>query len=301
MTRRPRSRSGGPPLAVRLSLALALALPGCCTLIEPPEPEDYPRRRDVDPTPRPGDVDLGVAAYPRAEPDGKPSRFRFPAPPLRPKYYRAAYALTDAERRDLRDSLARFASSVGYSPSGKDKFSWSPPAGCNRDMRCVFEAIVARNAADIEPLAERFRRRAREANLTSLEAAQLVMSFVQHIKYEIPRESPFGVLPPAIVVSDKRGDCDSKALLALLILRHLGIDSVILSSDAHRHAMLGIALPTQGTTIEYGGRRYAFTEATAPGWPIGRMDPKLTRPNDWRVTPIRVKASPAKAPKKKTR
>src|SRR5262249_37555041 len=113
-----------------IALSLPVAIAGCCTIVEPPEPEEPPRRREADPTPRPGDVDLGVATYPPGERAARPARFRFRVPLLEPKYYRAAYVLSDAERHDVRTALTRYAESVGYRQSGSDRFTWTPPPGC---------------------------------------------------------------------------------------------------------------------------------------------------------------------------
>lgn len=62
------------------------------------------------------------------------------------------------------------------------------------------------------------------------------------------------------------------------------LDAVLLESQAHRHGAVGIAVPATGTSVTYEGRRYAYGETTARGWPIGRAPPDmLTPPNDWTV------------------
>jgi hypothetical protein len=93
------------------------------------------------------------------------------------------------------------------------------------------------------------------------------------------------------VVSEKRGDCDSKALLGHMLMGELGIDSMLISSQVHKHSMLGVALPSGGTTFTYRGRRYAFVECTAEGSPIGHINRELLSPNDWRPVPIAVRAA----------
>ncbi|HVY45778.1 MAG TPA: hypothetical protein VHB21_07865, partial [Minicystis sp.] len=226
---------------------------------------------------------------PRAAEAGRPARYRFRAPPLEPPMYRAAYALSEGERRGVREAFKRFAGSLGFEKLDKDRFRWQAPPGCALDLHCVYEAAAARSGADLAPLAGLFRAHAKAKKLTSLEAADLVVSFVQSIHYEVPDE-PFGLLAPALVASEGRGDCDSKSLLALVLLHELGIDGVLLTSDAHHHAMLGVPLPVDGTSLELAGRRYAFTECTAVGWPIGRVDPMLLHPDDWRATKVRFRA-----------
>ncbi len=71
------------------------------------------------------------------------------------------------------------------------------------------------------------------------------------------------MLAPEPIVSLKHGDCDSKSLLAHILLEKLGYDTVMLSSNSHSHSMLGIALPASGEKMHYGGRDYAFADARA--------------------------------------
>jgi len=163
-------------------------------------------------------------------------------------------------------------------------------------MRCAYNNIASRSGADLQPLVERFRARQKAANLNTADLAALIVTFVQNIRYEVPKDSPFGILPPPLVVAEERGDCDSKSLLALMLLRSFGIDSVVMSSNAHRHAVLAIALPTNGTKVTYAGRQYAITEMTAKGSPIGHLNASLLRPNDWKVIPVTYATAPAPKP-----
>jgi hypothetical protein len=116
-----------------------------------------------------------------------------------------------------------------------------------------------------------------------------VITFVQEIHYRIPDEEPFGVKAPALVVKDAEGDCDSKSLLAHIILRSLGIGSVLISSEAHKHTMLGLAQPAAGRSFTWQGRKYAFVELTAKRSPVGHVNPQLLRPNDWQVVAMNYK------------
>jgi hypothetical protein len=271
------------------ALLAALSLAGCCNVVEVEPPPERRRPRPVDPTPQPTDVDLGLGAFPRGS-TGAPTRYRFEVRPLEPKIYRAAYALSEAEHRELRAAYMAWARSVGFEKVDRERFRWHPPAGCGSDLACVFDVAASREAPDLAPLADLFRARGRDARLNTLQVAELVVGFVQAIQYEVPDE-PFGLLPPALVAAERRGDCDSKSLLALVLLRALGIDAVMLESEAHHHAMLGVGLPAPGATLELQGRRYAFTECTAVGWPIGQIDPRLLHPNDWRAAKVHFSRS----------
>lgn len=57
---------------------------------------------------------------------------------------------------------------------------------------------------------------------------------------------------------------------------------MIISSDAHRHALVGIEIPSSGSSFELNGHRYAYAETTARGAPLGWVAPRVLSPNDWR-------------------
>jgi len=272
-------------LLVAASITAALGATGCCRIIEAVLTEPEPEASPTGPA-----QELGTAAYPAGSPPAGAAIHTWNAKRLPPGTFRLGYALAPGEASDVESDYRRFADDVHFVNESKGKFRWVPPAGCAGDLHCVYENIVARDRADLMPLVERFRARRTEAKLGTMDLAWLVVTFVQSIKYEIPEKEPFGILPPALVATQKRGDCDSKTLLGLILLKEMGIDGVLLSSAAHTHAMLGVALPAQGTKMTYAGRDYMFTEMTAKGSPIGHINPDLLKPNDWRVVPFKYPA-----------
>jgi hypothetical protein len=273
-------------------VVLALGSTGCCRIISAILEQGAER----EPSPTGPALELGLAAYPAGTPAHATSHTWFDKG-LRPDTYRLGYALAPAEASAVDGDLQAWSRKVGYESESKDRFRWRPPAGCEQGFACVYQSIAARNLADVEPIVARFRARGRDARLSTWELTELVVTFVQAIPYEIPEQEPFGVLPPALVASQRKGDCDSKALLAHMILHGLGVDTMMVGSSAHHHEMLGIALPSQGTKFTYGGRDYAFTEMTAKGSPIGHINPKLLSPDDWKPVPFSFpKAAAAPAP-----
>jgi hypothetical protein len=74
--------------------------------------------------------------------------------------------------------------------------------------------------------------------------------------------------------------------LAIMLLRMVDIDAVMLVSQTARHAMVGVGLPIGRDRITHRGRSYALVEVTYPNWPIGQMPPKYASRPDWRVVPI---------------
>jgi hypothetical protein len=262
------------------ALVLALGASGCCRILSFDDSEAR------DPPPGAPALELGVASFPAGTPPARATTQTWFARKLKPDTYRVGYALEPGEGRAIDDDLQAYAREMNYQRGEGGKFTWRPLKECTGNLRCVFAHLAARNRKDVLPLAERFRKRGRDAKLSTLDLTTLVVTYVQSIPYEIPAQEPFGVLPPALVASRRKGDCDSKSLLCHMLLHELGIDSVMTDSNAHHHTMLGIALPVPGTKFTVGGREYAFTEMTAKGSPIGHINSRLLSPNDWKPAPF---------------
>lgn len=279
----------------RIELVAALLLFGCNTDfrglsldLTPDKPEPTPVEIDEDdngpdkkkpvPAPKKGVVDLGTAVYPDKTPTKGAVAYTFSVPPN----HRLAYRLGDAEKKSIEAFYAAFAKSVQYKRIGPKVFQWAPPPGCPPDMSCVYKKLITRTHDAVYELAKQLKKRADAAKLNASQLAQIALAYVQAIPYQIPDE-PFGLLAPPLVVMNQRGDCDSKALLLYMLLNSLGIETVILSSKAHKHSMVGIALPTEGTSFRWKGRKYAFAEVTAKNAPLGFMPPEVSSPNDWVV------------------
>ena len=160
-------------------------------------------------------------------------------------------------------------------------------ANCQSEYwSCVYSEVFQRNATDLVPLLDRISRGLDEQQWNAVEATRWLLRFVQDIPYRIPENHAFGVLPPALVASQNWGDCDSKSLLLLHLLRRVGIDAQITVSNIHKHAMVGVFVPTSGATFRYRNRDYAWAETTSNA-PLGWISPEMLRPNDWEVTPVR--------------
>ena len=111
--------------------------------------------------------------------------------------------------------------------------------------------------------------------------ANYVLGFVQSIPYS-PLESRItssgaGFNPPAKLLWENQGDCDSKMTLTATILRALmpRIDMVMIYID--QHAFIGIAIPGEAgeMTIDYQGITYLLAEPTGPAlYPLGALAPE---------------------------
>jgi transglutaminase-like putative cysteine protease len=238
-------------------------------------------------------TDLGVVLLPPQTPADAARHYDWRAESLRPADYKLGFGLSASLAQHYALGLKDYAAGLHYRSLAQDRFSFRAPPGCERlPMACVYAELMRSNAPPVRALGERFAARVRSQRLSAPQAAELIVSFVQGIRYDVPHEQPFGVLPPALVPAQDRGDCDSKALLGAMLLRHVGIDAVVLSSERLGHAALGVGLPGPGTHFELDGRRYRYAEVTAAGWPIGMMPPKYDLPRLWTVLPVAHGVSP---------
>ena len=126
----------------------------------------------------------------------------------------------------------------------------------------------------------------KENNLDDREFVELVIRLIQEIPYEIPEEKRYGLSSPEEVISENRGDCDSKSVLAAVLFKRFGIDSVILLSPYYEHAMLGLGYPGLGDYKQYRSRPYYFVEMTRPGWRIGQLPDEVGNAEKWFVVPL---------------
>lgn len=232
-------------------------------------------------------VDLGAVLLPPGTSPQGARNYEWKVQGISPPQHYVSYGLGPELAGALEAQHTSFGRRLRYRSLGNERFTYNAPAGCSADMRCIYEELMRTNAEPVQALGERFVASIRERGLDAAQATQLIVGFVQRIRYELPQDSPFGIVPPALVPAQDRGDCDSKALLAVMLLRQAGIDAVVLYSDPLAHAAVGVGLPGgSGTRLRHGGRSYQYAEVTAEGWPLGMIPPQYDKPRLWKVLPL---------------
>jgi hypothetical protein len=94
------------------------------------------------------------------------------------------------------------------------------------------------------------------------EVARRVLSWVQGFSYERD-EKGMDFVPPLVSAYEGRGDCDSRAVVAAVLLERLGIDAILMVSREYSHAMLGVDVPGGGQRFAFNGKKYLVGETTA--------------------------------------
>jgi hypothetical protein len=201
--------------------------------------------------------------------------------------FEVAYGLSNELRNEAERHLQALAERYNYQQTEGNRFTYVPPGECeSMPWRCIFREVGEANQGDLAALTSLFRSYQQTHQLDARRTVELVMSFVQAIEYRLPTESPFGLLPPALILTDGSGDCDSKSLLGAMILERLGIDCVILYSGPLEHAALGVSVPSTGQSFSHDGVKYFYVESTNTGWGIGKMPPEYNKPKQWQVVPF---------------
>ena len=91
---------------------------------------------------------------------------------------------------------------------------------------------------------------------------------------------PFGVYSPFEFAYKKTGDCDTRSLLAFTLLKEMGFDVAVMTSNSEGHSVLGITLgdPSRYSTgRNMYGKKYVLWELTSPNW---RLEYPVEG-NDW--------------------
>lgn len=107
-----------------------------------------------------------------------------------------------------------------------------------------------------------------------------LLSWVQSIPYDRlsnrADNNGGGFLPPAVLLAQNKGDCDSKSVLTAAIARGFLPDTPMILVLLPRHALLGVALAPQAgdQTLSYDGKSYVLFEPTGPAkLPMGEVAP----------------------------
>ncbi|MBN2618346.1 MAG: hypothetical protein JXR64_08570, partial [Spirochaetales bacterium] len=81
------------------------------------------------------------------------------------------------------------------------------------------------------------------------------------------------------------GDCDARSLVLGLLLKKFGIESLLLTSEIAKHAIIAVDIPGDGLNYKYNGKEYLEIELTKKTL-IGEIDESISNPDIW--TPVEM-------------
>jgi hypothetical protein len=110
------------------------------------------------------------------------------------------------------------------------------------------------------------------------------LSWIQDFSYQRTGTLADFLSPLSVAISAS-GDCDSRALFYAEILRHFGLDAIVLVSPYYAHAMAGIALDRDGAAFTFDGKKYLVAEMTEKV-DMGLIAKSMADPNAWYPMPL---------------
>lgn len=91
--------------------------------------------------------------------------------------------------------------------------------------------------------------------------AKNILNWIQNFKYT--SSGTFSdLLTPIGAVANEEGDCDARGLAYSIMLRHLGIDSLLLVSWQYKHSMSAVDIAGEGARFPYENKLYLIAETT---------------------------------------
>lgn len=140
-----------------------------------------------------------------------------------------------------------------------------------------YRMVYRESAARLDSFTEAFSRSLTPGDPT--ETARRVLAWVQGFTYE---RNSFGIdlVPPLTAAFERRGDCDSRAIVMAIILERMGIDAVLMLSREYSHAMLAVDVPGGGQRFPFNGKEYLVAETTAKVG-IGKIDASQADWSKW--------------------
>jgi hypothetical protein len=114
-----------------------------------------------------------------------------------------------------------------------------------------------------------------------------LLSWLQGFEY-IRTWGTSDLISPLTAAASGQGDCDTRALLYIILLNHYGIDSALMVSSVYGHAMAAVDTPGNGARINVGGRPFLVAETTE-NIGIGMIASDMADPANWLIVPLMEK------------
>lgn len=174
----------------------------------------------------------------------------------------------------------------------------------------IYDNMSTSDNPKLDSLVRYFQNERQAKGLNELEAAEMVVAFIQEIPYvlvhdgscaeasaqggfmaeyhsegrECLAEIVAGVQSPYEFIHNMKGDCDTRSLLGYTILSKMKIPCSIWVSQAYGHSIMGVALPAQSKNYKtVNGMRHFGVELTARGFRVGMMASDQIDMDNWTV------------------
>lgn len=112
---------------------------------------------------------------------------------------------------------------------------------------------------------------------------EMVLKWLQSFNYardnKTRENNDFTALPS--ILQGEPSDCDSRSILAAIILNSAGIKSALFFSPTYQHAVYGVDIYTKGAKIELNNTSYLLCETTATNVKPGLIAREFNKTENW--------------------
>lgn len=147
-----------------------------------------------------------------------------------------------------------------------------------------YRIIYRDNYGRFSELSEKLSAYLAKAAPNRTEQAAVLLSWIQSFVYR-ERKSISNMTPPLEALLGHAGDCDSRAVLFLILLKQMKFDAVLLVSGRFKHSAVGIAVDAPGAVLTFRSKKYVFAELTATV-ALGMIAREMADPSAWLIIPL---------------
>lgn len=142
-----------------------------------------------------------------------------------------------------------------------------------------YQVIYRDTYLRVKPLAETLLAYYKKKGIPRDQHPGTLLSWIQGFSYT--RKSTLSDLAsPLEIAWEATGDCDSRALLYVAILRNWGFDAILLVSHTYQHAMAAVDLGGPGARFTFEGKGYLVAELT-DRVALGLINKNMADPSHW--------------------
>lgn len=167
----------------------------------------------------------------------------------------------------------------------------------------IYAAFAKADEKRLTEIYKLFDRLKEEHHSTNLQFANMIVSFVQSLRYSSVQSGicgegylygnsniaktdcigniGFGVQSPIEFMGNLKGDCDTRTVFLFTVLNHYHFQVAILGSPVFHHSLLGIELPVNGSSKTLGIKRYVLWETTSTGFNLGKINSSIDNMDYW--------------------
>jgi len=145
--------------------------------------------------------------------------------------------------------------------------------------RRFYQMIYRDNYEKIAPFAAKLQAELVSSRTALPKHPAVLASKLQNWKYERPGGLS-DLIAPLPAVQQGIGDCDARGLVFMIVLKHWGMDSILMVSPKHKHSLVGLNIDGSGARFPFKSVAYLVTELTAKV-EIGQIEQSMSDPKDW--------------------